>query len=221
MRKVRMRGITKLTYIAIAGVVLLSLAVTPAWSVTYGKLSKNHTLYGVSQFLAGGVSPIGKILVKLVNPTPVTMVAVALFYEREGGNHGGVPAQFLRCVVEKLYPHAAIQIENKTECASNSSKNPNCVPQYVEVISVPVEPVQAKKNGTTRLADGLGIVGSPNNFQGNLFLLNPELFSLPSNDAVPGQREVPIDSICTALQNKLQDKELSPDLFEEFGIFCP
>lgn len=217
-----MRGITKLTYIAIAGVVLLSLAVTPAWSVTYGKLSKNHTLYGVSQFLAGGVSPIGKILVKLVNPTPVTMVAVALFYERErGGERGGVPERFLGSVVEKLYPHAAIQIENKTECASNSSNNSECVPQYVEVISVPVEPVQAKKNGTTRLADGLGIVGSPNNFQGNLFLLNPELFSLPSNDAVPGQREEAIDSICTALQDKLQDKVLSLDLFEEFGIFCP
>ena len=217
-----MRGITKLTYIAIAGVVLLSLALTPAWSVTYDKLSKNHTLYGVSQFLAGGVSPIGKILVKLVNPTPVTMVAVALFYEREGGGkRGGVPERFLGSVVEELYPHAAIQIENKTECASNSSKNTECVPQYVEVISVPVEPVQAKKNGTTRLADGLGIVGSPNNFQGNLFLLNPELFSLPSNDAVPGQREVAIDSICTALQDKLQDKVLSLDLFEEFGIFCP
>jgi len=215
-----MRGITKLTYIAIAGVVLLSLAVTPAWSVTYGKLSKNHTLYGVSQYLAGGVAPIGNILLKLVNPTPVTMVAVALFYEREVGKHGGVPAQFLRCVVEELSPHAAIQIENEPDCVK-SNTNSGCVPLYVEVISVPVEPVQAKKNGTTRLADGLGIVGSPNNFQGNLFLLNPELFSLQSNDAVLGQREVAIDSICTALQDKLQDKVLSLDLFEEFGIFCP
>ena len=211
-----MRGITKLTYIAIAGVVLLSLAVTPAWSVTYGKLSKNHTLYGVSQFLAGGVSPTGYVLVKLVNPTPVTMVAVALFYEREGGKRGGTtPETFLRCVVEELSPHAAIQIENKTECVK-SNNNPACVPQYVEVISVPVDPLQAKKNGTTRLADGLGIVGSPNNFQGNLFLLNPELFSLPSDSVVDGQREDAIESICTALQNQ----GFSLDLFEEFGISC-
>lgn len=219
-----MRRLTKYTYIAIASVVFLSLAVSQAWAIDYKPLSKDHTVYGVSQYLAGGVAPIGNILVKLVNPTPVTMVAAALFYEREGGKRGGTttPEKFLRCVVEELSPHAAIQIENEAECASNNSSNPECVPLYVEVISVPVEPVTLRSHWKKHkyfnsLADGLGIVGSPNTFQGNLFLLNPKLFSLPSDSVVDGQRKYAIDSICTALQ----EKGLSPDLFEEFGIFCP
>ncbi len=215
-----MRRLAKYTYIAIAGVVFLSLSVGPAWAVTYKRLSQNHTLYGVSQFLAGGVAPVGNILIKLVNPTPVTMVAAAFFYEREGGKRGGTPGKFLRCVVEELSPHAAIQIENTAECVNNPGDNPTCVALYVEVISVPVEPVPLrsywqKHKHSSRLGDGLGVVGSPNTLQGNLFLLNPKLFSLPSN--IDGQRKDAIDSICTALQ----DKGLSPDLFEEFGIFCP
>ena len=210
----------KYTCIAIFGLALIALAVGPAWAIDYKRLSKHHTVYGVSQFIAAAISPNERnnTVVKLMNPTPVTMVAAAFIYEREGGNRGGIPEKFLGCVLETLPPHAAVQIEYDAYFRDNI--NPDGKPMYIEVISVPVEPVTLwshwkRQRNSTRLADGLGIVGTPNNFQGNLFVLHPKLFSLPSN--IDGQREEAAKSICTELLNK----GLSPDLFEEFGIFCP
>jgi hypothetical protein len=212
-----MRITTKLLVAVLVWVTLLFLPLGPARAGTYKKLSNNHIRYGVSQLLVGGLSHSGAIALKLVNPTPVTMVATALFYEREGRN-GAIAGTFLGSVVEELGPHAALQIENDAEF--DEKINPKGVPLYVEVISVPKEPVRVwwywKQKKYVRLADGLGIVGGSNNIQGNIFLINPKLFSLPADDVFTGQHEAAIDSVCS----ELKTNGLGLNLFEEFGISC-
>lgn len=229
-----MRHITKLLVVAFVGIAVLTLGAAHLWACDFKKLSKNHMLYrvkklsknhilyGVSQLLVGGISPnpLNYTLVKLINPTPVTMVAIALFYEREGGPHlqdepVGEPGTYLHCKGEILSPHAAKQLEKPFY----NEENPKLPALYVEVISVPVKPVKIGKKGVY-VADGLGIVGSPNSMQGNLFPVHPMLFSLPEEaQALEAAKEC----ACQALETLQQERDLGTDclnIFRDFGITC-
>lgn len=177
----------------------------------------------MSQFLAGNINAQETTPLKLFNPTPVTQVVAALFYEREseGPRPGGNAEQFQACLVRLLTPHGAVQLPLDF-LATNRA--------YVEVISAPVTPVKREKDEHDdhgdhddddeglRLADGLGIRGTATlTFFASvpLSMVHPELFSLPSDDVLPGQRQAAIDCVCDGLA-----LGLDPDVFEDFGIDC-
>ena len=105
------------------------------------------------------------------------------------------------------------------------------VPAYVESIWVPLDPVEVRDNTgdddddddggsgsgggvqLTRVADGLGglTVFGRGAFH---FLAHPDLFSLPSDDVVPGQRRAAIDCVLLVLAAQ----GLPSDVFSDFGV---
>ncbi len=230
-----MRHMKQVMVVAFVGVAFLSLGATLSWAGhEFKKLSKNHLLFGVSQFLAGNINAVETTPLKLFNPNHVTQVAAALFYEREseggGPRPGGSAEEFQACLVRVLTPHGALQF--RLDFLETGRL-------YVEVISAPATPVRKGKRKEKdddedenkynkhrghmkrelRLADGLGIRGTAalTNFASvPLSMVHPGLFSLPSDDVVEGQRQAAIDCVCGALP-----AGSDPDVFEEFGISCP
>ena len=189
-------------------------------------LSLSHTDYGVAQLNYGNIpgfenSPTMPVM-KLMNPTPVTQVAAAIVYEAERGQNPGTPEVYATCVVRKLTPHASIGIP------SSAVDTPaNTLPKYAEVIWAPVEKVQVSllsqfgiKSGVkkgARMADGLGgyfLTAFQGSAEGTPQLAHPQLFSLPSDDVVAGQRQAAIDCVLGGLANL----GLPADIFEDFGI---
>ncbi len=223
-----MRRMRQWIVITVVGTAFLSLATTPCWAGhAFKRLSKNHLLFGVSQFLAGNINSREATPLKLFNPTPVTQVVAALFYEREseGPQPGGNAAQFRACLVRLLTPHGALQL-NLDFVATNPHNR-----HYVEVISAPVTPVKREEdehdddsdsdddNEGLRLADGLGIRGTATLTlfaSVPLSMVHPELFTLPADEVVPGQRQDAIDCLCDGLITL----GLDLDVFEDFGVDC-
>ena len=100
--------VVALFVVVFVSVALLSLPSGPVLaaesSAALSPLSVNHTLHGVSQLLVGttGPGPDKWTILKLSNPTPIPMVALAFFYEREGCRggmtvNGEAPANFDGC----------------------------------------------------------------------------------------------------------------------------
>ena len=191
--------------LATIGVVVALVVGAPSlWAHDSDDLSRNHTRYGVSQFLAQNVSGLFQgAPLKLFNPNRVTHVTAMLFYTRPNDP----PAEFVTCLVPPpLTPHASVQYNLDFLDVSRT---------YVELIAVPTE-----THHGGRLRDGLGINGTAaaqSDSATPLALLHPKLFSLPSDDDFAGQRQAAIDCICDGLDALAG---VSNGVFEEFGIDC-
>jgi len=207
--------------------VLFAITADPLLAKSFAPLSANHTNYGVAQFNFGEVCcagmPVGlPTVVRLMNPVKVTQVAAVIVYESVSDDSIGFfgnAGKYVGCTLPKLPPHSSMGI-NRDQLPQNA----DFAGKYVEVIWAPVKEVTTsgrrfKRN--TRLADGLGGYFSnahEGQYEGTVQLAHPKLFSLPSDDVVPGQRQEAIDCICEGLS----DLGLSGDIFSEFGIGpCP
>jgi hypothetical protein len=180
-----------------------------AWADYYQfkKLSIDHTSYGVSQFTYGLLGYEGRDS-RFINPNRVTQVVASFVYTRTAEGHEPDTEVYLGCTIEVLTPHAAIGGDRFVGTSDE--------PRYVESIWVPLEKVKIRyKNKTrrVRIADGLG--GRTSFGHGKYgFMAHPDLFSLPSDDVVPGQRQAAIDCV----QAELGSLGLSLYIFQEFGI---
>lgn len=207
------------------------------------KLSKDHLLYGVSQFIAGNVTQYkydgvtNTTPLKLFNPTSETLMFAALFYERDSvKNHdisesgwflenvspSGNSGSYQTCLVGALAPHGAMQINLNFLFVNRA---------YTEIISAPLEVSDSSnhskkskksKKSSKRLRDGLGIRGTSiiTNFGSvPLSMVHPELFSLPSDDEFDelSQRDSAIECVCNDL---FQMNAPDTEVFEDFGISC-
>jgi hypothetical protein len=170
----------------------------------YTAPSDHHTAHGVSQLLVGHTSGSG-YYAKLSNPTPVTMIAALLLYDRGTGGSEGY-GSFQDCQVVRLSPHESSSVEGVDVYLDTG---------YIEVLTVPESPIRIGRGRPTHIADGLGIVGSLSPSGGdNLFPINPALFSLPADSVERGQRQDAIDCISAALGSI----DAPADVFQEFGI---
>ena len=178
-------------------VLALVFFVTPMWADDdrddYKKFSRNHAPAGVSQLIVGNISQLN-VPLKLINPNRKPHAVAVLVYGSDRGFNPTGSGVYRSCLVEVLPPHGSVGI-SKDELPGGAS--------YVEIISAPV-------NGKKRLADGLGIVahgtdGHP------FFLLNPSLFSLPSDEF---QRQEAIDCVL----NGLSDLSVGHKVFKGLGI---
>jgi hypothetical protein len=183
--------------------VLCMFAVPAVAGVRYSRWTEEHTAYGVSQFLNARATGYGSY-VKLVNPTPVTMIVAIIVYDASTGG-GGVGARtYADYRVLRLEPH---------EAASYDGEGSSLGGMYVEIIAVPETKVRV---GVRRyIADGLGIVGTFGFYGGGkLRLAHPRLFNLPVDGISPGQRQQCIDDINAGLQAIGAPR----DSFKDFGI---
>lgn len=218
---------TSAVVVALVACVLVGTA--SGQSNRFNRLSLEHTDYGVSQFSYGNMpnltGDLSKPAIKLMNPVRVPQAVAAIIYSSQRGSLGGgtSPGVFQGCTVRVLNPHDSVAV-TRGEFASGGA--PLDLPLYTEYIWSPVSKVRVGpgriryghrgKRGT-RLADGLGGSGSEQGGKEGITLAHPSLFSLPSNDTVPGQREAAIDCIC----QQTWTLGLSRDVFEEFGAMCP
>jgi hypothetical protein len=170
----------------------------------YTRLTKRHTVQGVSQFLCHRPGGDGDY-VKLVNPTSVTMIVAILSYDSNSGGSGSGTREFLDYRVVRLEPH---------EAASWDGEDGDFGGSYLEIIAAPETKVRVGGRYTRR-ANGLGISGTMGSYGGgHLWLLHPSLFTLPEDAPFPGQRQDAIDAIIDGL-----DKIGAPrDCFKSFGI---
>lgn len=203
----------------------------PLSAMQYRPLTSLHTNYGVSQLNYGqvccaGITPGLPTVIRLMNPIKVTQVAAVIVYENRSDDINGFlgnPGVYVGCTLRKLSPHSSIGINR--DQLPQSPVGPLAQPsKYVEVIWAPEQEVgigywHTSKMG--RIADGLGGYFSnahDGQYEGTVQLANPRLFSLPSDDIVPGQKQAAVDCICEGLS----DLNLSGDIFSEFGIGpCP
>ena len=126
----------------------------------------------------------------------------------------------------RLTPHAALDLTSPAVGGNFPTGTegdfpevpPFFPPRYAEVIWAPEDKVRVRGRGHrgTRLADGLGgrSQGAVNTTVHHL--AHPSLFSLPSNDVVPGQREDAVNCVC----NNLVLLGLDSHTFKDFGIRC-
>lgn len=216
-------------------IIALPLAANIAWADNddeprFKPLSKAHVDYGVSQFnygivprAGGGPNGIVPAPMKLMNPNRVTQIAAVFVYNRSAD-----PSQsevYLGCVVRKVTPHGALDLTDPAVGGDFPTGDegafpvpPGFPPRYAEVIWAPEKKVKVSGKGPNRrrVADGLG-----GNAQGAVnttvhYLAHPSLFSLPSNDVVPGQREAAVDCVCGNLGQQGFDLRT----FRDFGVRC-
>lgn len=227
-----MNGKRLITFVA-AAALLGSAAIA---SAQFSPLSRDHIANGVSQYLAGNSkddgNPLeggggGTPLLGLLNPNGRSHIAAILFYERRLEGHptdtaGGTPGLFLGCRVETLAPHSAFDIREGEGQAPALTWTPDGghSPRYVEVLSVPRQPV-AVNGMQTRVADGLGLTADDTgefHSSEQMFPLDPRHFRPPLNQISPGQLQASIDCICDGLSTQ----GLPTDAFSEspFGILC-
>jgi hypothetical protein len=210
-----MMRITKMISVSLLMVGVLCMFTSPAVAgpdyprmsysrMSYSKLSSHHTLYGVSQFLASRSTGYGAYI-KIVNPTPVTMIVAILVYDAGSGGSGAGPREYTDYRVFRLEPH---------EAASYDGEDYDFAGKYLEIIAAPEKKVRVG-NFYSRKADGLGISGTMGSYGGgHLWLLYPNLFTLPEDAPFPGQRQAAIDDVIGGL-NAIG----APDsTFTEFGI---
>ena len=211
----------------------VALPLMAAWAdhnerSSFSPLSAAHVGYGVSQYnygivprAGGGPNQFVPAPMKLMNPNSVSQVAAVFVYNRTAD-----PSQaevFLGCVVRKLTPHASLDLTDPgvggdfpTGEENSFVVPPGFPPRYAEVIWAPDKKVKISGKASGRLADGLGgrSQGAVNTSVHHL--AHPRLFSLPSNDVVPGQREAAKDCVCS----RLVELGLSSQTFKGFGLSC-
>jgi hypothetical protein len=196
-----------------------------AWADHFRPLSPQHTNYGVSQLQFGDVAGRENFggprpVVRLNNPNHVTQAVAILVYQAERGRLPGRPEVFDGCHVEVLTPHASQAVSGAEFPGAGGVFGS---PQYATAIWAPLDSVSPGRGRgqNRRIADGLGGAMDVNAFADRngrqVNLAHPGLFSLPSDDVVPGQRQAAITCVCTFVATL----RLSRDLFSEFGISCP
>ena len=217
----------------ITGVSLLGLSAAPLIASHFEELSRFHTLWGVSQFTAMDNETNTSLVA--FNPIHVTQLAAVLIYRRAEFQYRllpdsagqlfldfideGPPEEYRACLVVELTPHAAIGLD-----LPRPSDPPWPRQTFVQTIFAPVDPVRAPgtNNKARRLADGLGGVtqGASDDHNRGYHLVNPLLFTLPSNEVVSGQMDAACDCICERVDLLGFEPSRVNSVFAPFGIVC-
>ncbi len=216
-----------------AGASLLALGAAPLMATHYQEISNHHTAWGISQLNALDIDTESSVV--LLNPNHDTQIAAILIYGRGdidytmfGDSAGQLFIEAIddefdevwrACIVVKLTPHAAQELDWDT---ARLPFWPNH--RYVEAIFAPLDPVRAPGTGgkARRLADGLGgiMTGESSDDANNYALVNPLLFSLPSDSVVSGQQAAACACICERVFLLGFPPSQINSVFAPFGIVC-
>jgi hypothetical protein len=177
------------------------------------------SLYGNTRECRMNVDLGPSVTFKLMNPKKVEQFAAILIYEADRGPNPGTAEVYGGCLVENLTPHASVgisvgDVRDALGLAQDGSED---IALYAEVIWAPRKKVTVG-GSKVRLADGLGgrvdTVGSSG--EHHAYLAAPELFSLPSNTVVSGQKAAAKSCICS----ELASLSGGPNTFAPFNIKC-
>jgi hypothetical protein len=212
--------------LAIVALVAFMTAASVTQADHFKKLSPNHTGYGVAQLNYGNIArselSATRPAVKIMNPNHVTQVVAIFVYEAARGANAGTTGAYVDCRVRQVTPHGSLGIPEIEFPDSGTA-------MYAEAIWAPVHEVTVFEDDdehggrddddeafATRFADGLGGSFATTVFgaEGLSNLAHPELFSLPNDDASPGQRQAAIDCVLLGLASL----GLDPNIFTQFGI---